>query len=34
MVLRQMLKSKIHRATITEANVDYIGSITDRKSVV
>jgi len=23
-----MLKSKIHRATITEANVDYIGSIT------
>lgn len=28
MVLRQLLKSKIHRATITEANVDYIGSIT------
>ncbi|GIV17832.1 MAG: aspartate 1-decarboxylase [Armatimonadota bacterium] len=28
MVLRQVLKSKIHRATITEANVDYIGSIT------
>lgn len=25
---RYMLKSKIHRATITEANVDYIGSIT------
>ncbi len=25
---RHMLKSKIHRATITEANVDYIGSIT------
>jgi aspartate 1-decarboxylase len=23
-----MLKSKIHRATITEANIDYIGSIT------
>jgi aspartate 1-decarboxylase len=23
-----MLKSKIHRATITEANVDYIGSVT------
>jgi len=23
-----MLKSKIHRATVTEANVDYIGSIT------
>lgn len=25
---RFMLKSKIHRATITDANVDYIGSIT------
>jgi aspartate 1-decarboxylase len=25
---RTMLKSKIHRATVTEANVDYIGSIT------
>jgi len=25
---RYMLKSKIHRATITEADVDYIGSIT------
>ncbi|MHB8841485.1 MAG: aspartate 1-decarboxylase [Candidatus Aquicultor sp.] len=25
---RHMLKSKIHRAVITEANVDYIGSIT------
>lgn len=25
---RFMLKSKIHRATITEANVDYVGSIT------
>ncbi|NCO66627.1 MAG: aspartate 1-decarboxylase [Candidatus Aquicultor secundus] len=25
---RHMLKSKIHRATITGANVDYIGSIT------
>jgi aspartate 1-decarboxylase len=24
----QVLKSKIHRATITEANIDYIGSIT------
>ena len=23
-----MLKSKIHRATVTEANVDYVGSIT------
>jgi aspartate 1-decarboxylase len=25
---RQMLKSKIHRATITECDVDYVGSIT------
>ncbi|HRG58911.1 MAG TPA: aspartate 1-decarboxylase [Bacteroidia bacterium] len=24
----QVLKSKIHRATVTEANIDYIGSIT------
>ena len=23
-----MLKSKIHRATLTEANIDYVGSIT------
>jgi aspartate 1-decarboxylase len=28
MRLRQLLKSKIHRATVTEANVNYIGSIT------
>jgi aspartate 1-decarboxylase len=27
-MLRQMLKSKIHRATITDCDVDYIGSIT------
>ena len=27
-MLRLMLKSKIHRATITEANVNYEGSIT------
>ncbi len=26
--LRTMLRSKIHRATVTEANVDYEGSIT------
>jgi len=26
--MRSMLKSKIHRATVTEANVDYEGSIT------
>jgi aspartate 1-decarboxylase len=25
---RTMLKSKIHRATVTNANVDYVGSIT------
>lgn len=24
----KMLKSKIHRATVTEANLDYVGSIT------
>ncbi len=30
--MRVMLKSKIHRATVTDANVDYEGSITiDRK---
>ncbi len=28
MRLRQMLKSKIHRATVTEADINYIGSIT------
>jgi aspartate 1-decarboxylase len=27
-LLRQLLKSKLHRATVTEANVDYIGSVT------
>lgn len=27
-MLLQVLKSKIHRATVTEANVDYEGSIT------
>jgi aspartate 1-decarboxylase len=27
-VFRQLLKSKIHRATVTEANVDYVGSVT------
>ena len=26
--MRTMLKSKIHRATVTEANVEYRGSIT------
>ena len=28
MRLRQLLSAKIHRATVTEANVNYIGSIT------
>ena len=28
MLFRNVLKSKIHRATVTDANVDYIGSIT------
>ncbi len=27
-MLRTMCKGKIHRATITEANIDYIGSLT------
>ncbi|WP_019640402.1 aspartate 1-decarboxylase [Paenibacillus fonticola] len=27
-MLRTMMKSKIHRATVTEANLNYIGSIT------
>jgi aspartate 1-decarboxylase len=28
MIFRTMMKSKIHRATVTDANVDYPGSIT------
>ncbi|HEX9775568.1 MAG TPA: aspartate 1-decarboxylase [Actinomycetota bacterium] len=27
-MIRTMMKSKIHRATVTEADVDYVGSIT------
>lgn len=27
-MFRHMMKSKIHRATVTEANLDYVGSIT------
>lgn len=27
-MLRTMLKSKIHRATVTEADLDYVGSVT------
>ena len=26
--MRQVIRSKIHRAVVTEANVDYVGSIT------
>jgi aspartate 1-decarboxylase len=26
-MLRQFLRSKIHRATVTEANIDYVGSL-------
>lgn len=28
MALRQMLRGKIHRATVTEADLDYVGSLT------
>lgn len=34
MRLRQMLKSKIHRATVTEADVNYIGSITIDQALI
>ncbi len=27
-MIRHLLKSKIHRATVTEANIEYVGSIT------
>ena len=27
-IMRKMLASKIHRATVTESNIDYEGSIT------
>lgn len=27
-MLRTMLKSKIHRATVTEADLHYVGSVT------
>lgn len=33
-MLRTMLKSKIHRATVTDANVDYEGSITLDKNLM
>lgn len=34
MRLRQLLKSKIHRATVTQADLDYIGSITIDQSLL
>lgn len=32
--MRWYLRSKIHRATVTEARIDYIGSITIDKSLI
>lgn len=32
--MRSLLRSKIHLATVTEANVDYIGSITIDKNLI
>jgi aspartate 1-decarboxylase len=32
--MRWVLRSKIHKATVTEANVDYIGSITIDKDLI
>ncbi len=32
--MRSLLRSKIHLATVTEANVDYIGSITIDRSLI
>jgi len=34
MRLLTLLKSKIHRATVTEANVDYVGSITIDRDLI
>ncbi len=34
MVLRHMLRAKIHRATVTESRLDYIGSITIDRTVM
>ncbi len=33
-LMRSLLRSKIHLATVTEANVDYIGSITIDKNLI
>ena len=33
-MLVEILKSKIHRATVTEANLNYIGSITIDEAIM
>lgn len=33
-IMRWILRSKIHKATVTEANVNYIGSITIDKDLI
>lgn len=33
-MIRQLLKSKIHKATVTEADLNYIGSITIDKNLM
>jgi aspartate 1-decarboxylase len=33
-VFRTMMKAKIHRATVTEANLNYVGSITIDKEIL
>ena len=33
-MMRTMLKSKIHRATVTEANIEYEGSVTIDKNLL
>ena len=32
--MREILRSKIHKATVTESNLDYIGSITIDKDLI
>jgi aspartate 1-decarboxylase len=33
-MMRQVIRSKIHQATVTDANLDYIGSITIDKDLI
>ncbi|MEJ8544828.1 aspartate 1-decarboxylase [Brevibacillus borstelensis] len=33
-MFRTMMKAKIHRATVTEANLNYVGSITIDKNII